>query len=157
MRIWSLHPKYLDAKGLVALWRETLLAKNVLEDKTKGYKNHPQLNRFKASEYPVNAINQYLIAVYKEAERRGYKFDSSKIDWTLTAKKILVTKGQMEYELRHLLTKLLHRDKLKYEKLKSTKNIENHPLFEITEGDIEKWEVITEPQKNTFRLQNIGE
>jgi hypothetical protein len=33
MRIWSLHPKYLDSKGLVALWRESLLAKNVLRDK----------------------------------------------------------------------------------------------------------------------------
>ena len=47
MRIWSLHPRYLDAKGLVAVWRETLLAKHVLEGKTKGYKNHPQLNRFR--------------------------------------------------------------------------------------------------------------
>jgi len=44
MRIWSLHPKYLDSKGMVALWREALLAKQVLLNKTKGYKNHPQLN-----------------------------------------------------------------------------------------------------------------
>jgi hypothetical protein len=29
-RIWSLHPKYLDARGLVALWREGLLAQAVL-------------------------------------------------------------------------------------------------------------------------------
>jgi carboxyl-terminal processing protease len=29
MRLWSLHPKYLDAQGLVALWREALLAKAV--------------------------------------------------------------------------------------------------------------------------------
>lgn len=47
MRIWSLHPKYLDTKGLVALWRETLLAQHVLSGKTKRYKNHPQLARFK--------------------------------------------------------------------------------------------------------------
>jgi len=38
MRLWTIHPKYLDAKGLVALWRETLLAKHVLEGKTPGYK-----------------------------------------------------------------------------------------------------------------------
>jgi len=25
MRLWTLHPKYLDARGLVALWREGLL------------------------------------------------------------------------------------------------------------------------------------
>ncbi|HEU5178767.1 MAG TPA: pyrimidine dimer DNA glycosylase/endonuclease V, partial [Burkholderiales bacterium] len=30
MRLWSLHPKYLDARGLVALWREALLAQAVL-------------------------------------------------------------------------------------------------------------------------------
>jgi len=46
MRIWSLHPKYLDTKGLVALWRDALLARHVLQGKTTGYKNHPQLNRF---------------------------------------------------------------------------------------------------------------
>ena len=28
MRLWTLHPKYLDAAGLVALWREALLAQN---------------------------------------------------------------------------------------------------------------------------------
>jgi len=60
MRIWSLHPKYLDTKGLVELWRETLLAKHVLEGKTKGYKNHPQLNRFKIYSKPLEAINFYL-------------------------------------------------------------------------------------------------
>jgi hypothetical protein len=58
MRIWSLHPKYLDAKGLVALWRESLLAKQALESKTKGYKNHPQLNRFKNSGNAVGWIFQ---------------------------------------------------------------------------------------------------
>ena len=27
MRIWTLHPEYLDGRGLTALWRETLLAR----------------------------------------------------------------------------------------------------------------------------------
>ncbi len=80
MRIWSLHPKYLDTKGLVALWRETLLAKNVLEGNTKGYKNHPQLKRFKNSEYPVQVINQYLSAVYLESLTRGYHFNIAKFN-----------------------------------------------------------------------------
>jgi hypothetical protein len=47
MRLWSLHPKYLDRAGLLAVWREGLLAQQVLMGNTKGYKNHPQLNRFK--------------------------------------------------------------------------------------------------------------
>jgi len=79
MRIWSLHPKYLDAKGLVALWRETILAQKVLEGKTKGYKNHPQLNRFKNTDNPVGAIAVYLKYVAEEADKRGYNFDSNKI------------------------------------------------------------------------------
>ena len=78
MRIWSIHPKYLDSKGLVALWRETLLAKHVLEDKTKGYRNHPQLNRFKSYSEPLAAINLYLNGVYNEALNRQYNFDYTK-------------------------------------------------------------------------------
>ena len=94
MRIWSLHPKYLDAKGLVALWRETLLAKNVLQGNTKGYKNHPQLFRFKSTVSPIDSINQYLAEVYEEALRRNYNFNRSKIDWQFTISKISVTTGR---------------------------------------------------------------
>src|SRR5512134_2680740 len=95
MRIWSLHPKYLDAKGLVALWRETLLAKHVLEGKTRGYTNHPQLHRFKKAKYPMDLVNQYLSEVYLEAVRRNYNFDKQKINWTFRKSKIPVTTGQI--------------------------------------------------------------
>jgi hypothetical protein len=80
MRIWSLHPKYLDSKGLVALWRETLLAKNVLEENTKGYTNHPQLIRFKSSQNPLAYINLYLSTIFEEASLREYNFDKSKFN-----------------------------------------------------------------------------
>jgi hypothetical protein len=30
MRLWTLHPQYLDPRGLVALWRVALLAQQVL-------------------------------------------------------------------------------------------------------------------------------
>ncbi len=106
MRIWSLHPKYLDPKGLVALWRETLLAKNVLENKTKGYKNHPQLIRFKNSDNPIAAINQYLAEVHEEATNRNYNFNPQKIDWKFIPTKIKVTNKQLEYEFKHLQKKL---------------------------------------------------
>lgn len=142
MRIWSIHPKYLDAKGLVALWREALLAKNVLEGKTKGYKNHPQLNRFKATKNPVHSINQYLKDVFKVAERRNYNFDRSKINWTVTSTKIKVTRGQIKYEVQHLLNKLKIRDKIRYTEIKAIENFDCHPSFKIIEGDIEKWEIL---------------
>ena len=79
MRLWSLHPRYLDSKGLTACWREGLLARKVLEGKTKGYRNHPQLERFRGQDDPVGMIDAYLLAVYEEAEKRGYKFSRGKI------------------------------------------------------------------------------
>lgn len=143
MRIWSVHPKYLDAKGLVALWRETLLAKHVLEGKTKGYKNHPQLTRFKNSERPVDAINNYLSIVYKEATSRQYNFDDKKINRDFSPVSLSVTKGQLNYEATHLLNKLKRRNPKKYQDLKRLKSFEPHPLFNLIEGDIEDWEIIT--------------
>ena len=79
MRIWSLHPKYLDNIGLIALWRETLLAKHVLSGKTKGYTNHPQLTRFRKESSPIDRIDQYLSVILEESVVRGYNFDRSKI------------------------------------------------------------------------------
>lgn len=142
MRIWSLHPKYLDSKGLVALWRETLLAQYVLEGKTKGYKNHPQLNRFKASSSPVDAINYYLKFIYKEASERGYNFSAEKFDANAKKVQLKVTDGQMAYELKHLLRKLKERDPAMYKKVKTEKNILPHPMFKVKEGDIEEWEIV---------------
>jgi len=142
MRIWSLHPKYLDTKGLVALWRETLLAKHVLEGKTKGYKNHPQLNRFKSAVVPLDCINQYLSEVYKEALRRRFNFTKDKINWEFNSYMLTVTKGQLAYEKQHLLNKLIARDKVQYEVLLNETNFVPHPLFKVTEGEREDWERI---------------
>jgi hypothetical protein len=142
MRIWSLHPRYLDAKGLVALWRETLLAKHVLEEKTKGYKHHPQLNRFKQAQHPLHCINYYLSVVYDEAAKRGYNFDSSKFNSAFAPKQITVTKGQLEYEANHLLHKLKNRDKKKYDELICLKKFSPHPLFKTINGNVENWEIV---------------
>lgn len=142
MRIWSLHPKYLDAKGIVALWREALLAKNVLENKTKGYRNHPQLLRFKQVEYPLNAINQYLAGVHKEAVARNYNFNSDKINWDFKPIKIPVNNKQIDYEFQHLLQKLKVRDLEKYKSITDIQIIETAELFYVTDGAIEDWEVV---------------
>jgi len=143
MRLWSLHPKYLDAKGLVALWRETLLAKHVLEGKTKGYKNHPQLNRFKDSRNPLSSINFYLKEIHIESVKRNYNFDKSKFSSRARPGKMTVTRGQLEYEFEHLLRKLKVRDISLYKELKCEDRIMTHPLFKIVKGGIESWEVIT--------------
>lgn len=143
MRIWSLHPKYLDTKGLVALWRETLLAKHVLEGKTKGYKNHPQLHRFKRSNQPVDNINHYLSIVFQESSERQFSFNKDKITWKFKRELLIVTEGQLNYEFKHLLNKLKTRDPSKYKALKKLDRVEPHPLFTIIHGDIEEWEIIS--------------
>ncbi|MBU0689412.1 MAG: pyrimidine dimer DNA glycosylase/endonuclease V [Gammaproteobacteria bacterium] len=142
MRIWSLHPQHLDAKGLVALWRETLLAQKVLRGETKGYRHHPQLQRFRAHPDPLAAIADYLRAVQREAERRGYKFDASKIGPQTTRKKIAVTLGQVEYELSHLRNKLAVRDVDALSRLQQFESPTLHPLFKAVAGDVEAWEVV---------------
>ncbi|MEW5797785.1 MAG: pyrimidine dimer DNA glycosylase/endonuclease V [Bacteroidota bacterium] len=141
MRLWSIHPKYLDAKGLVALWREALLAKKVLRGRTKGYKHHPQLNRFKNSPNPLHCINQYLSAVYHEAVSRNYAFDKRKINWKFVPLKLKVTKGQVAYERTHLLKKLNLRDPLRYKEFKKEITFKPHPMFRVVKGGIEEWEV----------------
>jgi len=142
MRIWSVHPKYLDTKGLVALWRETLLAKHVLEGRTKGYRNHPQLIRFKQSDHPLDRINQYLATVYEEATRRGYTFDKEKIDWNFSSSLMKVTSGQLQYEKEHLLRKLNVRDPQRSDLVKAISKIDPHPMFKVVKGGIEAWEII---------------
>jgi hypothetical protein len=140
MRLWSIHPKYLDSKGLVALWRESLLAKNVLESKTKGYKNHPQLLRFKQSKDPVNCIDQYLFEIYSEAKRRNYSFDKNKIKKKSGNAELTVTTGQLAFEIKHLKGKLRRRDKQRLEEISLIKKYDSHPLFTVIEGGIEPWE-----------------
>jgi hypothetical protein len=142
MRIWSIHPKYLDTKGLLALWRETLLAKNVLQNNTKGYKNHPQLTRFKNSDNPLRGINQYLAAVYQESVTRGFHFNKDKFNVCQEQVNITVTRRQIEYESKHLLKKLKTRDRERYHRLLKETDIEPHPLFKVANGEIEEWEIV---------------
>ena len=79
MRLWSLSPKYLDRQGLLAVWRESLLAKKVLAGKTKGYRNHSQLIRFRNSKKALEYIDAYLLGLYLESIDRAYNFDKTKI------------------------------------------------------------------------------
>lgn len=141
MRLWTLHPKHLDSKGLVALWREALLAQRILRGKTRGYRHHPQLDRFKAQPDPPAAIAAYLEGVLEEAKARGYSFDASKILSTpsdVTA--IEATEGQLLYEWRHLLAKLEQRDRPWFARQQRLDTPESHPLFRVVPGGIADWE-----------------
>lgn len=140
MRLWSIHPKYLDCKGLVALWREALLAKRVLQGRTRGYRNHPQLDRFKQTSSPRMAINTYLYHVWKESKSRCYNFDKSKIGRKADEISIKVSRGQIEYEFKILKSRLRTRDKSKYRELLKVKRPQAHPIFKTVNGPVEDWE-----------------
>jgi hypothetical protein len=140
MRLWSLHPKYLDPQGLVALWREALLALKVLEGRTVGYRHHPQLQRFRAAPDPLAAICAYLRAVHAEAEGRGYRFDPSKIPEVSDCEELPVTDGQLRWEWQHLLAKLARRDPARCSAHGGISQPEPHPLFRVVPGGVEGWE-----------------
>lgn len=142
MRLWTLHPKYLDAKGLVALWREALLAQKVLRDETHGYRHHPQLIRFAQTSAPRAALAAFLKAVHEEAVRRGYKFNASKIGRQRFRGKLKETRGQLLYEWQHLKRKLKKRDPKRFQEMTTVKRPAPHPLFRIVSGEVRDWETV---------------
>ena len=142
MRLWSLHPRYLDAKGLVALWREGLLAQAVLLGRTRGYVHHPQLARFRASPSPGAQIAAYLLEVHAESVRRGYAFDAGRIVPGGAMGPLPVTDGQLAYEWAHLVGKLRVRAPDWLQQIAGVRRPDPHPSFRVIPGDVAAWEVV---------------
>lgn len=164
MRLWSLHPRHLDQKALVACWREGLLAYHVLQGKTKWYKHHPQLLRFKAFDESIFALESYLHAICDEADARWYRFDRGKLPTSKSEilneygdlvseqnslrdssfakrfQKIPLTRGQLQYEYEHLKRKIEVRSPKELSRLEGEVLV--HPSFILVEGGIEDWERI---------------
>jgi hypothetical protein len=140
MRLWSLHPSLLDRAGLVALWREALLAQKVLAGTTRGYRHHPQLDRFRQTRDPARVIAIYLWSVADEATERGYHFDISKIAVPRGTVSIPVAKGQLAYELTHLKRKLVQRDPKQLQSINKRVPVRVNPTFKAVEGPIAPWE-----------------
>jgi hypothetical protein len=135
-----LHPRYLDPQGLVALWRESLLAQAVLRGKTRGYRHHPQLERFTSHESPRLAINAYLGAIHEEALARGYNFDRSKVGPIRPVSPITVSEGQLAHEWNHLLLKLSVRNPPLHAKWRGIAVPGHHPMFRVRPGPVASWE-----------------
>lgn len=138
MRLWSIHPKYLDKQGLGGAWREGLLAQNVLLGNTRGYRNHPQLIRFKKSYNPLKTIGTYLNSIFLEAKSRGYNYSYDKILYPYNKAIIPVTSGQLKYEMSHLIKKLEIRSPGFLERVDNNIQL-NHAFYEI-DGGVEDWE-----------------
>ncbi|MBF0524480.1 MAG: DNA lyase [Deltaproteobacteria bacterium] len=140
MRLWTVHPEYLDPAGLAALWREALLAQKVLLGATRGYLHHPQLARFRAQPQPVAAICTYLQGIFEESIRRGYHFDSSKIGRPRIDYLLDETDGQVSYEWSHLKSKLKTRAPNRFAQMQPIKIPAVHPLFRMVPGSVREWE-----------------
>lgn len=144
MRIWSLHPRYLDRQGLTACWRESLLAQAVLVGNTRGYTRHPQLERFRTVPDPVATIGDYLTAVADEASARGYRFDRTLVRRRSDVPVVIpVTRGQLNLEWAHLRAKLALRDPSRLAAFSDVAVPEPHPLFTAIPGPVADWERAT--------------
>lgn len=145
MRLWSLHPALLDRAALIAGWRESLLAQNVLAGGTTGYTNHPQLRRFRAHGEPMAAIGAYLLEFHREATERGYRFDLTRVQQPRAVedtKPIPVTTGQLQYELAHLRRKVAARAPDWLPRVPTDGIVPAaHPLLRAVPGDVEAWEL----------------
>lgn len=150
MRLWSLHPRYLDRAGLTAAWREALLAQAVLAGRTRGYTQHPQLERFRSTSDPVATVGAYLTGVREEALARAYRFDPARVDrplvgaaaWTGWAGSVPVTTGQVALEWTHLMSKLRQRSPewaQRWDALTAA-DLLVHPLFTLVPGPVATWE-----------------
>jgi hypothetical protein len=140
MRLWSLHPRYLDPAGLVAVWREGLLARAVLRGLTRGYTRHPQLARFRACRRPLAALDTYLAAICDEAERRGYRFDRARLGRGRARRSIAVTRGQLSFEWSHLRAKLRRRATGHWRMVCAGRRPTAHPAFHVVSGPRATWE-----------------
>ena len=140
MRLWTVHPRYLDTRGLVALWREALLAQAVLQGRTRGYRWHPQLCRFRCVRSPVATIGFYLSVVHSEGSRRGFDFDPGRIHRHGPVAPRPATRGQVGYEWRHLMSKLELRDPARFRAQSLLRRPRLHPLFYRVSGGVEPWE-----------------
>lgn len=148
MRLWSIHPRYLDRQGLASAWREGLLAQAVLAGRTSGYTRHPQLVRFREVSDPLGAVGGYLSGLHTEATARGYRYDLTRVDqpdpdgrW---AGAIEVGARQVAYEWAHLMGKLAGRSPEVAQRWQAEEpgRVQVHPLFRRVPGPIADWEVV---------------
>lgn len=132
MCLWSVHPKYLDKCGLVALWREGLRAQKNLSGESGKIPNDPQLIRFKQQDNPLQAIGAYLSFITCEALRQGCKFNHEKIMFPNFENAFLsVSEAELAEETERLKAKLHQRSEEKYEQLCQQQKIEINPVFNL--------------------------
>lgn len=152
MRLWSVHPRYLDSPGLVGLWREALLAQGIVSGRTTAYRNHPQARRVLEQPDPWGAIHDYLIGVWEEGHRRGYRFDRARVLDHAGVHCMDVPRGQIEYEAVLLRMKLESRNPALLHDLPPPGDVRPHPSIKVVDGGIAWWE---RPREDVLRRMGV--
>lgn len=143
MRIWSLHPKYLDKKELIDSWNDGLRTIGILTRNHQGSIFRPELSRFRSQSEPIIAVEKYLLSIANEAKRRGYMVDIRKLPSipVVVSHKIPVSSGQIEYEWRQLMHVLAGRSPGFLRRIEYSPSHDINPIFYKRPGhDIETWE-----------------
>jgi hypothetical protein len=156
VRLWSIHPEYLDRMGLLGLWREALLAQQVLHGETENYKNHSHMQRFYAlpKEDAMQYMSDYLFFVWQEGKLRGYKLNVNHIKdprngGSLSGsprKLFTVSSGQLALEYQILCMRTRNRDHKHFLGLEDKYPSHRmwvpkpNPVFTLIHGRKEEWE-----------------
>ena len=138
MKLWTFHPRYLDTCGLTGLWREAIMAQNILiklmQGKLVGYTNHPELNKIRnigESIFWEGAIRVYLDEIYKESVLRKHSFNQYKIRASrgfLLNVEIWLSEEQLRQEEETIKERMAVRSPGRYQEVKDLQ-FEPHPLF----------------------------
>ena len=133
MNLWSFHPKYLDEKGLRAVWQDALFAQNVLSGRIKDHrKYYPQLMKFNNYFEPLAAIGAYLGFIYDDGVERGIIFQEHKIMHRSKRENIFqVDRERLEDEFEQYKRKMQTVSMLQTAKLRQVSKVEPHPIFEV--------------------------
>lgn len=150
MRLWSLHPSYLDKQALQVCWADALQALEYYKQERaymKGITNdlspyfYPCLDRFRMTGSPIAHITNYLHGLCDESERRNTPFGRAKLPEFTPGLRLKVTDGQIAREEKLLLLQLNRRKQTQlWMDLFVAEYVQPHPLFEIVSGPVEPWE-----------------
>lgn len=153
MRLWTIHPKYLDGKRLTSQWKEGIQMMHIWKEigenpepaKRLGYVSHPQVRRLSnllvADSGLISLLlHQHLTAVHEESVQRSYSFNKKLIDDLApdckNAPKVYVTMGQVAYEFALMATK----NNEWSQKVAIDPYMLCNPIFQVVSGSIESWE-----------------
>ena len=139
MRLWSLHPRYLDPQG----WSrcgETLLARKVLRGETRGYRHHPQLQRFREARDPQSAIDAYLPRSTPRRRRAATRSTRTSSMPTRARKDPGRARATRRARMGHLIAQARVAQPGAHVRWRELQRPRTHPSFRVVAGGVADWE-----------------